>query len=37
MIEDLRNHFPEEIVWNILKYTSHPCANLIRDFVREKN
>ena len=27
---------PEELVWNVLKYTSHPIAELIRDFIREK-
>ena len=36
MIEELRERIPEELVWNVLKYTSHPIAELIRDFIREK-
>jgi hypothetical protein len=31
MIEELRERFPEEVVWNILKYTRHPCAELIKE------
>ena len=31
MIEDLRNKLPEELVWNVLKYTEHPCATIMKE------
>ena len=30
MIEELRERLPEELVWQVLKFTSHPCAELIK-------
>ena len=31
MIEELRNRLPEELVWNVLKYTEHPCAKVMKE------
>ena len=30
-MEEFRERFPEEVVWNILKYTRHPCAELVEE------
>ena len=36
MIEELRERLPEELVWQVLKYTRHPIAELVRDFIMWK-
>ena len=29
MMEELRERLPEELVWNVLKYTRHPLADMV--------
>jgi hypothetical protein len=29
MMEELRNRMPEELVWHVVKYLKHPCAEII--------
>ena len=36
MIEELRNRLPEELVWNVLKYTEHPCATIMKEELERK-
>ena len=36
MIEELRNKLPEELVWNVLKYTEHPCATIMKEELERK-
>jgi hypothetical protein len=31
MMEELRQRLPEELLWNVIKYMSHPCAEILKD------
>jgi hypothetical protein len=35
MIEVLCEQFPDEIVWNIIKYTEHPCSAMIKKKIEQ--
>jgi len=30
-IHELYEHLPEELVWHVLKFTRHPCAEIMRE------
>ena len=34
-MEELRERFPEELVWNVMKYMSHPCADILRSRMKD--
>ena len=36
MIEELRIKLPEELVWNVLKYTTHPLAEILKPIFEER-
>ena len=35
MIGELRDRLPEELVWNVLKYTRHPVAEILKPIFEE--
>ena len=35
MIGELYENLPVEIVWNIIKFTRHPCAELMKPYTDE--
>ena len=34
-MEELRARLPEELVWNVLKYTRHPLAEILKPMIEE--